>query len=113
MKTKTGQFYESSEFRCLFHICNLCNFHLLFYWVHCDGSGLIQVFCDERLPLAAVCRCHRDSLQNAISPVDVAMDPVDGNALRSLNPTANYYSVVRVVTGHVDLGAVRMETKVR
>lgn len=40
------------------------------------------------------------------------MDPVHGNALWGLNPTADYYSVARGVTGHVDLGAVRKETRV-
>lgn len=88
------------------------NFHLLIYGVDCDGSWLLQVLCDQGLPLAAVCRCHRDSLQNAVSPVDVAMDPIHRNALWGLNPTANYYSVVRGVTGHVYLGAVGMQTMV-
>lgn len=40
------------------------------------------------------------------------MDPIHRNALWGLNPTTNYYSVVRGVTGHVYLGAVGKETRV-
>lgn len=82
-------------------ISHVCLFHLLVHRVDCDGSRLIQVCCDQGLPLAAVCCCHRDSLQNAVSPVDVAMDPIHRNARWGLDPTANYHSVVRGVTGHV------------
>lgn len=95
------------ELRFVLHI-----FHLLVYWVQCDGSWLIQVFCDEGLPLAAVCCCHRDSLQSAVRPVDVAVDPVHCNALWCLDVTSNHDSVVRGVTGHINLGAVRKEMTV-
>ena len=90
-------------------ICrNIC---LLFHWVYCDGSWLLESFCDEGLPLTAIRCCHRDSLQNTISPVDVAMDPIYRYALWGLNTTANYHAMVRGVTGHVYLGAVEKETK--
>ncbi len=95
----------------IFRVC-LTNFHLLIHRVYGDGSWLLQVFCDQGLPLAAVCRCHRDSLQNAVSPVDVAMDPIHRDSLWGLNPTANHYSVVRGVTGHVYLGAVGKQMRV-
>lgn len=84
-----------------------CNFHLLIEWVDHNGSRLPQVFCDQSLSSAAACRCHRDGLQSAVSPVDVAMDPIHCNSLRGLNSTVNYYSVVWGVASHVYLGAVR------
>lgn len=40
------------------------------------------------------------------------MDPVHCNALWCLNAAVNHHSVVRRVTGHVKLGAVRKEIRV-
>lgn len=41
------------------------------------------------------------------------MDPVNRNALRGVNPTANYYSMVRGVISHVYLGAVGRQMRVK
>lgn len=87
--------------------------HSLIHRVNYNGSWFLQVVCDQRLSFAAVCRCHRNSLQNAVRPVDVAMDPIKRNAFWGLDPTANYFSVVRGVAGNINLGAVREEIHLR
>ena len=78
--------------------CGVC---LLIDGVDHDGSRLLQIFCDQRLPPAAVCCCHRDALQSAVRPVDVAMDPIHCDALRSLNSAVNHHGVVRGVASHI------------
>lgn len=87
-----------------------CNASLLIDGVDHYGSRLLQVFCDQCLSSAAICCCHRDGLQSAVSPVEVAMDPIYCDALWGLNSVVNHCSVVWGVASHVYGGAARSET---
>lgn len=83
---------------------------LLIEWVDCDGSRLPEVLCDERPPLTAICGRHGDGFQNAVSPIDVAVDPIHCDTVGGLNPAADHNVVTRDVVGHVYAGAVGKET---
>lgn len=78
---------------------------VLIHRVHGNGSGLPELL-HQGSPLAAVCGCHGDGLQNAVSPVDVAVDPVYCNTFWSLNPAADHDVVTRGVSGLIHPGAV-------
>lgn len=76
--------WESAETKS----CRKC-VGLLIDWVYGDGSWFIQVLSNKGFPLGAISARHRDRLQSAVSPVDVAVDPIYGNTLWGLNPTVN------------------------
>lgn len=109
-KTHDGRWLNPN----FFQVCSTsATCHSLIHRVNYDGSWFLQVFSDQCLSFAAVCRCHRNSPQNAVRPVDVAMDPIKRNVFWGLNPTANYFDVVRGVAGHIYLGAVRGKIHLR
>ena len=50
-------------------------------WIHCDGPRLAQLGGYQHLSLPAVSRGNGDALVARVGPVDVLVDPVDGQAL--------------------------------
>lgn len=76
-------------------------FFSLIFWVNCDGSRPPKFLIDEGLPFVAFCSCHRNGLQGAVSPVDVAMDPIHHKAFWGFNPIFNHDIVVSRVAGRV------------
>lgn len=78
---------------------------LLAVGVSHDSPGLGQVILDQSLAAASISGCYGDGAAYAVGPVDVAMDPVNGDALRSLDVTADHNVVVGGVCSRLHVGA--------
>lgn len=73
-------------------------------WIHCDGPRLAQLRGYQHFPLPAVARGHGDALVARVGPVDVLVDPVDGQALGRVERVDESH-LLRRVAGFVDVGA--------
>lgn len=69
--------------------------------VNHNGAGFLQAVLDEGLPLGATGGSHGDGAESAVSPVDVAVDPVDGQSLRSRDVAADDRAVLGGVSSRV------------
>lgn len=72
--------------------------------VHGDGPRLAQLGRDQHLPLLAVSAGYGDALVARVGPVNVLVDPVDGQALGGLERVNKRY-LLRRVAGLVDVRA--------
>lgn len=72
--------------------------------VHGDGSRLAQLSCYQHFPLPAVSAGNGDALVARVGPVNVLVDPVDGQALRGVERVNKRYLLCRVA-GLVDVRA--------
>lgn len=74
--------------------------------VHGDGSRLAQLRGDQHFPLPAVPAGDGDALVARVGPVNVLVDPVDGQALGGVERVNKRY-LLRRVAGLVDVRAKR------
>lgn len=72
--------------------------------VHGDGSRLAQLSGDQHFPLPAVSAGDGDALVARVGPVNVLVDPVDGQALGGVERVNKRY-LLRRVAGLVDVRA--------
>lgn len=72
--------------------------------VHGDGPRLAQLAGDQHFPLPAVTTGHGDALVARVGPVNVLVDPVDGQALGGVERVNQRY-LLRRVAGLVDVRA--------
>lgn len=72
--------------------------------VHGDGSRLAQLSGDQHFPLPAVSAGDGDALVARVGPVNVLVDPVDGQALGGVERVNQRY-LLRRVAGLVDVRA--------
>lgn len=72
--------------------------------VHGDGSRLAQLRGDQHFPLPAVTAGDGDALVAGVGPVNVLVDPVDGQALGGVERVNKRY-LLRRVAGLVDVRA--------
>lgn len=72
--------------------------------VHDDGSRLAQLSRYQHFPLPAVSAGDGDALVARVGPVNVLVDPVDGQALRGVERVNKRYLLCRVA-GLVDVRA--------
>lgn len=76
--------------------------HLPMVRIHSDGPRLAQLSGYQHFPLLAVSRGDRDALVARVSPVDVLVNPVDGQALRGMERVDERH-LLRRVTRLVDV----------
>lgn len=65
--------------------------------IHHNGTGLGPMLLDQSLPLQAFLAGHRDGAQSRVSPVNIAMHPVNSNAIWRLDATADHSGMVGMV----------------
>lgn len=76
--------------------------HSPLVWIHCNGTRLAQLRVYQHFSLPAVCRGDRDALVAWVGPVNVLVDPVDGQALGGVERVDESH-LLRRVTGLVDV----------
>lgn len=74
-------------------------------WIDCDGPRLAQLSGYQHFSLPAVSRGDGDALVARVGPVDVLVDPVDGQALGGVE-RVDESQLLRRVTGLVDVSTV-------
>ena len=79
--------------------------------VHHDGPGLRQVALEQSFATAPVRGYHGDGAADAVGPVQVPVDPVEGEAFRSIDVAADDCAVMSGVVGHVHLGSGESDDK--
>lgn len=79
--------------------------HLPLCGVHSNGSGLAEVTVEKCPSPASICSGHWDGLVSRVCPVDVLMDPVNGQSLGGVELAVNEDHLLGRVTRFVDVGA--------
>lgn len=75
--------------------------------VHGDGPWLTQLRVDQHPPLLAVPRGYGDGLVPRVSPVEVLVDPVNGQPFRGVQGGVNQGYLLGGVTGLVDVSTIQ------
>lgn len=73
--------------------------------IHSDGSGLTEVTVEKCPPPSPICSGHWDGLVSRVCPVDVLVDPVNGQSLGGVELAVDQDLLLGRVTRFVNVGA--------